>query len=225
MQAPRVDWPVYPRRVDYSTLTKGGIEMGRLSRQDPFSRQQDDHMLWLSPGAAKAASARRPRVRAPVMRPRRPAMALVVPAVDVVARPLCRGWPAMGIVGILIEDQLTALSVDGEAPGLIEDGETEHRRRRFRRDARITSCRTRLPTRTVSMRITFSACTEPSAILTWPGSSSEASPRRSRSLATDFWTEMLVVRGAPPRPASLRSLEHPPLGRLAPRGETDGTGS
>jgi hypothetical protein len=27
--SPRVDWPVYPRRVDYSTLAKGGIEMGR----------------------------------------------------------------------------------------------------------------------------------------------------------------------------------------------------
>jgi hypothetical protein len=38
MQAPRVDRPVYPRRVDYSTLTKGGIENGvRLARQDPFS--------------------------------------------------------------------------------------------------------------------------------------------------------------------------------------------
>ena len=36
MQAPRVDRPVYPRRVDYSTLTKGGMENpARLARQGP----------------------------------------------------------------------------------------------------------------------------------------------------------------------------------------------
>ena len=38
MQALRVDRPVYPRRVDHSTLVKGGIENGaRLARQDPLS--------------------------------------------------------------------------------------------------------------------------------------------------------------------------------------------
>ena len=55
VQAPRVDRPVYPRRVDHSTLAKGGIANGpRLCTSDPFSdfvsdrRQLDDRSLSLS---------------------------------------------------------------------------------------------------------------------------------------------------------------------------------
>ena len=38
VQAPRVDRPVYPRRVEHNTLAEAGIENGaRLARQDPLS--------------------------------------------------------------------------------------------------------------------------------------------------------------------------------------------
>ena len=62
MQAPRVDWPVYPRRVDYSALTKGGIGNGaRLASQDPFSdsypraAKADEHVAVALAGAAQGA--------------------------------------------------------------------------------------------------------------------------------------------------------------------------
>jgi hypothetical protein len=74
--------------------------MGEACVSGPVQPSAGSRAVALS-GAAKAASARRPPVRAPVTRPRRPAMALVVPAVGVVARPLFGGWPAMGIVGDL----------------------------------------------------------------------------------------------------------------------------
>jgi hypothetical protein len=64
--------------------------------------------------------------------------ALVIPAMRVVAAPLLREGVApngehRGV--ILVEDQLTILGVDGEAPSLIEDRESEERRRPFRSDA------------------------------------------------------------------------------------------
>jgi len=51
VQALRVDRPVYPRRVEYSTLVKGGIEnWARLARHDP-----------LTDSCPSAASGRPPR--------------------------------------------------------------------------------------------------------------------------------------------------------------------
>ena len=34
--APRVDWPVYPRRAEHNTIAEGGIEDGPRLRADPL---------------------------------------------------------------------------------------------------------------------------------------------------------------------------------------------
>jgi hypothetical protein len=58
--SPRVDWPVYPRRVEHNTVAEGGIADGlRLARQDPLlvsdRRQPDDHVAIALALAAQGA--------------------------------------------------------------------------------------------------------------------------------------------------------------------------